>query len=141
MARHRQNYRQALDLYHQALKIDEAKKDRRGRVVRWQRLGQTYLAMQEYGRANAYFLDALKEFRVTEDTSGIVDVLDGLTRLSLAQGDRPTAWIYGERLLKIYQARGQTEEAKKLEALVKFGGGGQGLVKSEKGKGRKGEKD
>lgn len=139
VARHYQNYQQALDLYHQALKIDEARKDLRGRAVRWQRLGQTYLAMQEYGRANAYFLDALKEFRVAEDTSGIVDALDGLTRLSLAQGDRPTALIYGERLLKIYQARGQTEEAGKLEALVKFGEGGQGLDKGEKGKRREGE--
>jgi len=36
----------------------------------------------------------------------------------LAQGDREEARTYGERLLKIYQARGQDQEAKKLEALL-----------------------
>jgi hypothetical protein len=48
-----------------------------------------------------------------------VDALESLTRLALARGDRQEALIYGERLLKIYQARGQDKEAKKLEAMLK----------------------
>jgi hypothetical protein len=54
-----------------------------------------------------------------EDTNGIVDTLNSLTRLSLAQGDREGARLYGDLLLKIYQARDQEEEAKKLEEALK----------------------
>jgi hypothetical protein len=54
-----------------------------------------------------------------EDTGGIVDALNSLTRLALAQGDRQGAKLYGERLLKIYEARGQEQEAKKLTKMLK----------------------
>jgi hypothetical protein len=60
----------------------------------------------------------LEEFRREESTAGIIDALDGLTRLALAQGDRGRAIDYGERLRKIYQARGQDQELKKLDAFL-----------------------
>ncbi|MBI4796998.1 MAG: hypothetical protein HY790_14380, partial [Deltaproteobacteria bacterium] len=64
-----------------------------------------------------------------EDTNGIVDALDSLTRLFLALGDRDAALDYGERLLKIYQARGQEKEAEKLQKLL-------GIEKGREAKGR-----
>ena len=126
VARARGAFSGALAFYHEALEIDEAKKDRRGRAVRWERLGRILVDLQEFARAGAYLRDALGEFRRLEDTNGIVDALKDLTRLALAQGDRQGALTYGERLLKIYQARGQDKEAKRLEATLKIGGGGQG---------------
>ena len=38
--------------------------------------------------------------------------------LSLAQGDRTQAELYAQRLVKIYQARNQPQEAQRLEALM-----------------------
>jgi tetratricopeptide (TPR) repeat protein len=108
----------ALDFYNQALRLDEARKDRQGRAVRQERLGRTYLALQNYSTAGGYLQDALREFRRLEDTSGIVSALDSLTRLALALGDRDAALDYGERLLKIYEARGQEKEAKKLQKFL-----------------------
>lgn len=119
VARARGEFVPALDLYNQALKLDEARKDRQGRAVRQERLGRTYLALQNYSVAGAYLQDALREFRVFEDTGGIVDALDSLMRLSLALGDRAAAADYGDRLLKIYQARGQDKEAERLQKLLK----------------------
>lgn len=118
VARARGDYGGARDLYLQALALDEVKKDRRGQAVRWERLGRTSLALQEYGQAGAYLRDALKEFRRLEDTGGIVDALNGLTNLALAQNDRQEALTHGQRLIKIYQARGQTKEAEKLQVLL-----------------------
>ncbi|MHB8069795.1 MAG: tetratricopeptide repeat protein [Desulfobaccales bacterium] len=126
VARARGEFVPALDLYNQALKLDDARKDREGRAVRWERLGRTYLAMQSYAAAGTYLRDALREFRVYEDTGGIVDALDSLMRLSLALGDQSAARDYGERLLKIYQARGQDKEAEKLQKLLKKGNGAKG---------------
>ena len=89
-------------------------------------MGRTLIDQQQFARAGAYLRDALGEFRRLEDTNGIVDALKDLTRLALAQGDRQGALIYGERLLKIYQARGQDKEAKRLETGLRVGGEGQG---------------
>jgi tetratricopeptide (TPR) repeat protein len=118
VVRARQDYVLALDFYSQALKLDEARKDPKGRAVRLERLGRTYLALQNYTAAGGYLQDALREFRRQEDTGGIVDALDSLTRLFLALGDRQMALDYGDRLLKIYEARGQEKEAKKLQKLL-----------------------
>jgi tetratricopeptide (TPR) repeat protein len=117
VAREGRDFAGALDLYCQAQKLDEAGKDRQGRARRRARLGRTYLAMQNYGEAGLCFREALWEFRALEDTGGIADALDGLTRLALALGDREQAKDYGGRLLKIYEARGQEKEAKNLQSL------------------------
>lgn len=118
VARLRGDFIQALNLYNQALELDEARKSRQGQAVRRERLGRTYLAMKDYPTARGYLQEALREFRRLEDTNGIVDALNSLTRLALALDNRQEALDYGERLLKIYQARGQEKEAEKLEKLL-----------------------
>jgi tetratricopeptide (TPR) repeat protein len=118
VARHQKNYQLALDLYQQALAIDTKGRNREGKAVRWGRLGRTYLEMSDYPSARRDLLMAVEEFRRLQRTDGLVDSLDGLVTLALAQGDRPEAQLYGQRLIKIYQARGQTREAKRLEALL-----------------------
>ena len=118
-ARHQGNYPLALDLYQQALAIDTQGKDREGMAVRWGRLGRTYLDLRDYAAAGRYLQMALEEFRRVQRTGGIIDTLDGLVALALAQGDRPQAQLYGQRLLEIYRARGQIEEAEYLESLLK----------------------
>lgn len=123
VARVGRDYSQAMELYCRALELDRTRKDLRGQAVRWERMGRTHLDQQNYAPAAPYLHDALREFRRLEDTNGIVDTLNSLTRLSLAQGDREGARLYGERLLKIYQARDQEEEAKKLEEALKRGAG------------------
>ncbi len=125
VARAQGDYGGARDLYFQALALDEAQGDRRGQAVRWERLGRTALALKAYPQAGAYLNDALKEFRRLEDTDGIVDALNGLTKLALAQDDRQEALTHGERLIKIYQARGQTKEAEKLQVLLGEGAKGR----------------
>jgi tetratricopeptide (TPR) repeat protein len=139
LARVRGDYGSALTLYQQALRLDEDGKDPRGQAVRGERLGRTYLALKDYPRAGGYLREALEQFRQLQDTNGIVDSLESLTQLALALGNRQEARIYGERLLKIYQARNQDREARELEALLAetsppqspasvkgVGGGGQG---------------
>lgn len=121
VARHQRDFQQALGLYQQALAIDVAKKNRAGRPVRWARLGRTYLDLQDFSAAHRYLLMALEEFRRLEKTNGIIDALDGLTNLALARGDRLEAQLFGERLLKIYQARGQTQEAEALRGILQTG--------------------
>jgi tetratricopeptide (TPR) repeat protein len=118
VARHEKNFAPALDLYQQALAIDAAGKNREGMAVRWGRLGRTYLDLGNYPEAGRYLHMALEELRGQQQTGGIVDALDGLVALALAQGDRPGAQLYGQRLLKIYQARGQTREAEQLAARL-----------------------
>ena len=108
----------AMNLYDQALQLDLARKDRRGQAVRRERLGRTYLALQNYSTAGTFLLEALREFRRLEDTNGIVDTLDSLTRLFLALGDRDATLGYGERAIKIYKARGQEQEAEKVRRLL-----------------------
>ena len=98
--------------------MDEARKDIRGRAVCWERLGRTFVDLKDYARAGTYLHDALREFRRLEDTDGIADTLKDLTRLALAQGDRQEAALQGKLLLEIYRARGQEQEARKLEALL-----------------------
>ena len=88
VARVRRDYDLALDYYHQALRVDEARKDARGRALRWERLGRTFVDLKDYARAAIYLHDALREFRRLEDTDGIADTLKDLTRLALAQGDK-----------------------------------------------------
>ncbi|MDD2903583.1 MAG: tetratricopeptide repeat protein [Syntrophales bacterium] len=129
VARVRGDLAGALNLYEQALRLDLARKDRQGQAVRRERLGRTYLALQNYSTAGIYLLEALREFRRLEDTNGIVDTLDSLTRLSLALGNREMARDYGERALKIYEARRQEREAKKLQKLL-------GIEKGKEDKGR-----
>lgn len=119
IARHNQDYVLALNLYREALKIDQAKKNRAGMAVRWARLGRTYLVLGEYFSARQFFLMALEEFRRREMTTGIIDALDGLTTLALAQDNRYEAELYGERLLEIYRVRSQTQDAERLESLLK----------------------
>lgn len=119
VAREQRDYQQALALYQEALDVDTAKKNRAGMAVRWGRLGRTYLALLDYAAAHRYLVQALEEFRRQEMTGGIVDALDGLTILALARDDPREAQVYGERLLKIYQARGQAREAARVEALLK----------------------
>jgi tetratricopeptide (TPR) repeat protein len=121
VARQQGEFQQALSLYQQALSIDEAQKNRAGRAVRWGRLGRTYLDLLDYTSAHRYLLLALEEFRRLQITNGIIDALDGLTALALARGDRLEAQLFGERLLKIYQARGQTREAEELREILKAG--------------------
>jgi tetratricopeptide (TPR) repeat protein len=118
VARHDQNYPRALALYQEALDIDQARKNRAGMAVRWARLGRTYLELFDYISARRYLLMALEEFRRLEMTGGIIDALDGLTRLALAQDNRLEARLYGERLLEIYRVRKQVKEADKLRELL-----------------------
>lgn len=119
VARRQRNFQLALDLYQQALAIDTAGRNREGQAVRWTRLGRVYLDMSDYASARRYLLMGLEESRRLERTGAIIDALDGLIALALAQGDRFEAQLYGERLLKIYQIRGQTRDAERLEALLK----------------------
>jgi tetratricopeptide (TPR) repeat protein len=121
VARHHRNYPRALDLYNQALAIDTARKNRAGQAVRWGRLGRTYLALSDYAAARRYFLMALEESRRQEMTGGIIDALDGLTNLALALDDRVEARLHGERLVKLYQARGQSREAEQVAELLRAG--------------------
>lgn len=123
VARSQKDYSQALNYYHQALMLDEGQKDRRGRAMRWERLGRTFLELRDYDRAAAYIQDALREFRLLEDTGGIVDCLKDLTQMALARGDRREALLQGELLLNLYRARGQEREAEKLEAILPRAGG------------------
>lgn len=119
VARHYQDLQRALDLYQEALAIDRAKKNRGGMAVRWGRLGRTYLDMSSYVSARQYLLLALEESRRLEMTNGIIDALDGLTSLALAQNNRFEAELYGERLLEIYRVRGQTQDAEKLKEILR----------------------
>ncbi len=125
VARVRRDYDLALSYYHQALKVDEDRKDARGRALRWERLGRTFLELKAYDRADFHLQFALREFRRLEDTDGLADTLKDLTRLALAQGDKPAAALNGQLLLEIYQARGQEQEAAKLLELLKAGKVGQ----------------
>jgi tetratricopeptide (TPR) repeat protein len=119
VARRQRNFPQALDFYQQALALDTAKRNREGQAVRWTRLGRVYLDMSDYSSARRYLLMGLEESRRLERTGAIIDALDGLVNLGVAQGDRFEAQLYGERLLKIYQIRGQTRDAERLAALLK----------------------
>ena len=121
VARHYQNYPRALDLYREALAVDQAKKNRAGMAIRWARLGRTYLDMSDYVSARRYLQMALEESRRLELTSGVIDALDGLTHLALAQDNRPEARLYGERLLKLYRARRQTRPAEELTEILGLG--------------------
>lgn len=120
IARHEQNYPRALDLYREALSLDTAWKNRAGMAVRWARLGRTYLDLSDYVSARQYLLQALEESRRLELTNGIIDALEGLTRLALAQDNRLEAELYGERLLEIYRLRGQAREADRLSQFLKL---------------------
>ena len=66
-----------------------------------------------------YLKEALGEFRRLQDTDGIAATLKGLTLLALARGDRQEADLNGNLLLGLYQTRGQEQEARELEALLK----------------------
>ena len=118
VARHRKDYQQALNLYQQALDLDTAARNQEGQAVRWGRLGRTYMDMGDYASARQYLVKALDMFRGLQRTNGIVNTLDALVTMSLAQGDRTQAELYAQRLVKIYQARNQPQEAQRLEALM-----------------------
>ncbi len=118
VARHRKDYQQALNLYQQALDLDTAARSREGQAVRWGRLGRTYMDMGDYASAKQFLVKALDMFRCLQRTNGIVNTLDALVTMSLAQGDRTQAELYAQRLVKIYQARNQPQEAQRLEALM-----------------------
>ncbi|MCL4502738.1 MAG: tetratricopeptide repeat protein [Deltaproteobacteria bacterium] len=121
VARVRKDYDLALNYYHQALAVDDGQKDSRGRALRWERVGRTFLELKDYARADYHLQSALKEFRRLEDTDGIAATLKDLTLLSLARRDMAAAALNGRLLLEIYQARGQEQEAAKLVELLKAG--------------------
>jgi tetratricopeptide (TPR) repeat protein len=123
LARAHKDYTLALSYYHQALLADTGAKDPRGRALRKERLGRAFLDLKDYDRAAGYLKEALSEFRRLQDTDGIAAVLQDLTLLALARGDRAAAQLNGKLLLGIYQARGQEQEVKELEALLQRGGG------------------
>jgi tetratricopeptide (TPR) repeat protein len=123
VARAHKDYMLALNYYHQALMADEVTKDRRGRAMREERLGRTFLDLKDYDRATMYLKEALSDFRRLQDTGGIAAALKDLTLVALARGDRKEALFNATLLLNIYQARGQKQEALELEALLKQGGG------------------
>ena len=50
----RQDYDLALGYYHQALRVDETRKDVRGRTRGWERLGRTFVDLKDYARAASY---------------------------------------------------------------------------------------
>uniref|UniRef100_A0A7C5AK93 Tetratricopeptide repeat protein n=1 Tax=Desulfobacca acetoxidans TaxID=60893 RepID=A0A7C5AK93_9BACT len=119
VSRHQKNYQQALHLYQNALAVDLAGKDRAGQAVRWARLGRTYLEVGHYSEARRHLDMALEEARRQELTGCIIDALDGLFHLALAQGNPGEARLYGGRLLELYRARGQEREGAKVEELLK----------------------
>jgi len=123
VARGNKDYMPALNYYHQALMIDTGAKDPRGQARRQERLGRTFCDLKAYDRAAMYLKEALIEFRRLQDTDGIAAALLGLTRLALARGDRAEADLNGNLLLGLYQTRGQEQEARELEALLKGGTG------------------
>ncbi len=123
VARVHKDYMLALNYYHQALMADTGGKDPRGQALRQERLGRTFLDLKDYDRAEMYLTEALVEFRRLQDTDGIAASLKGLTLLALARGDRQEADLNGNLLLGLYQTRGQEQEAKALEALLRGGGG------------------
>jgi tetratricopeptide (TPR) repeat protein len=123
VARAHKDYLPALNYYHQAILADTGDKDRRGRALRQERLGRTFLDLKDYDRAAGYLKEALGEFRRLQDTDGIAAALEDLTLLALARGDQEAARFNGNLLLGIYQARGQEQAAKELEALLQRGGG------------------
>ena len=122
VARVRRDYDLALNYYHQALRVDEDRKDARGRALRWERLGRTFLDLKDYARADLLSATtpcgSSAAWRIP--TASPTPCKD-LTRLALAQGDRQAAALNGQLLLEIYQARGQEQEAAKLVELLKAG--------------------
>jgi tetratricopeptide (TPR) repeat protein len=123
VARAHKDYMTALNYYHQALMADTGAKDPRGRALRQERLGRTFLDLKDYDRAAMDLKEALNEFRRLQDTDGIAAVLKDLILLALARGDREAAQLNGKLLMGIYQTRGQEQEVKELEALLQRGGG------------------
>jgi tetratricopeptide (TPR) repeat protein len=123
VARVHKDYTLALNYYHQAIMADTGAKDPRGRALRQERLGRTFLDLKDYDRAEGYLKEALTEFRRLQDTDGIAAALKGLTLLALARGDRQEAELNGNLLLGIYQTRGQDQEARELKELLKRGNG------------------
>ena len=119
VARAHKDYMLALNYYQQALMADTGAKDRRGQALRQERLGRTFLDLKDYDRAAGYLKEALGEFRRLQDTDGIAATLKDLTLLALARGDRQEAELNGKLLLGLYQTRGQEQEARELEALLK----------------------
>jgi tetratricopeptide (TPR) repeat protein len=123
VARTHKDYTAALNYYYQALPADAAAKDRRGQALRQERLGRTFVDLQDFERAEVNLKEALGEFRRLQDTDGIAAVLKDLTLLALGRGDPQEARLNANLLLGIYQARGQEQEARELEALLKTRGG------------------
>jgi tetratricopeptide (TPR) repeat protein len=124
VARAHKDYLQAITYYHRALMADIGSRDQRGRAMRQERLGRTFLDLQDYDRADMYLKEALREFRRLQDSNGIATTLKDLTLLALARGDLKEARLNGDLLLGIYQTRGQEQEARQLKALLKRAGGG-----------------
>ena len=122
VARAHKDYMTALNYYQQASAADMATKDRRGRALRQERFGRAFLDLKDYERAAGYLKEALSEFRRLQDTDGIAAVLKDLTILALARGDQAEAKLNAQLLRGIYQARGQEQEVKELEALLQKGG-------------------
>jgi tetratricopeptide (TPR) repeat protein len=118
VARAHKDYVGALNFYQQASAADAATKDRRGRALRQERFGRTFLDLKDYDRAAGYLKEALSEFRRLQDTDGIAAVLKDLTLLALARGDKAEAELNAQLLRGIYQARGQEQEARELEKLL-----------------------
>jgi len=90
--------------------------------MREERLGRTFLDLKDFDRATLYLKQALEDFRCLQDTDGIAAALKDLTLVALARGDQKEARLNAALLLGIYQARGQEQAAKELEALIQGGG-------------------
>jgi tetratricopeptide (TPR) repeat protein len=118
VARAHKDYMLALNYYQQAIVADTAAKDPRGRALRQERLGRTFLDLKDNDRAAIYLKESLEEFRRLQDTDGIAAVLKDMTLLALARGDRREAELNGQLLMGIYQARGQEQEVRDLKALL-----------------------
>jgi tetratricopeptide (TPR) repeat protein len=121
VARALREYMLAINYYHQALMTDDGAKDRRGRAMREERLGRTFYDMHDFDRATMYLKESLQHFRRLQDSNGIAAALKDLTLVALARGDLKEARLNASLLMGIYQARGQTQAAKELEALLHQG--------------------
>jgi tetratricopeptide (TPR) repeat protein len=123
VAREGKEYMLAINYYHQGLMADERTKDRRGQAMREERLGRTFLDLKDYDRATMYLQESLRHFRGLQDTNGIAAALKDLTLVALGRGDLKSAQLNASLLMGIYQARGQKQAARELEALLKGAGG------------------
>ncbi|MDD3579596.1 MAG: tetratricopeptide repeat protein [Desulfobacca sp.] len=118
LARQEQRDDEALKLYQQALQLNIAHQAAQGRAVSLERLGRIHLDLGNFVQSEQDLKTALQEFRRLESVGGVIDALDGLTRLYLAMGNQCAAQDYGARLAQLYQALGKTDKYQALSTLL-----------------------